>query len=204
MWKYIQATIYYRTRSRMNLAKSASVMLIMVALMLASTSCAGVSEVGGVVPSGQGDQLPAAPRPGHPAPEIILLDLKGTPVKLSAFRGKPVVINFWATWCPPCRAEMPDIETVWQRHKDKGLVIIGVDVGEDPETVSKYVEKGGFTWLFILDSGGEVFRDLYKGAAFPSSFFVDSQGVIQDLSIGALNEKGFESKIAKILPSASQ
>jgi thiol-disulfide isomerase/thioredoxin len=182
--------------------------VLSVAVLLLLIACAGrPAEVGGSVPAGLdpgGGQLAPAPRPGHPAPEVVLLDLKGAPVKLSSFRGKPVLINFWATWCPPCRAEMPDIETIWQRHKAEGLVVIGVDVGEDPETVSKYLEKGGFTWLMILDSGGEVFRDLYRGAAFPSSFFIDKDGIVQDVSIGALNEKGFETKLAKILPGGGQ
>jgi cytochrome c biogenesis protein CcmG/thiol:disulfide interchange protein DsbE len=153
-------------------------------------------------PAGSG-QLAPAPRPGHPAPEIILLDTKGQVVKLSSFKGKPVLINFWATWCPPCRAEMPDLERVWQRYKGEGLVVLGIDVGEDPVMVEKYVKEGGYTWLFLMDSG-EVFRDLYRGTAFPSSFFIDKDGIVQDLNIGALKESSLESKLSKILPTSSQ
>ncbi|MCL4535788.1 MAG: TlpA family protein disulfide reductase [Bacteroidetes bacterium] len=186
---------------------------VLTALALAGlllSACAGAArEIGGSVPAGAGlvadaAGLPPAPRPGHPAPDFTLQDMDGKNVKLSDLKGKPVLINFWTTWCPPCRAEMPDIETVYQRHKAEGLVVLGVDVQEDKDAVSKYVQRGGFSWTFLLDTSGEVFFNRYRGAAFPSSFFVDKEGVVQDVSIGALNEKGLENKLAKILSAAAQ
>lgn len=187
---------------------TAVAVLALAGLLL--SACAGAArEIGGSVPAGAGfvadaTGLPPAPRPGHPAPDFSLLDLDGKTVKLSDLQGKAVLINFWTTWCPPCRAEMPDIDAVYQRHKDEGLVVLGVDVQEDKEAVSKYIQRGGFSYTFLLDSTGDVFFSKYRGAAFPSSFFVDRGGNIQDVSIGALNEKGLENKLAKILPATAQ
>jgi thiol-disulfide isomerase/thioredoxin len=182
-------------------------LVVMAGLMLAACVPAP-RELGGSVPAGTGSSagadLPSAPRPGHPAPDFALVDIDGKIVKLSDLRGKPVLINFWTTWCPPCRAEMPDIETVYQRHKAEGLVVLGVDVQEERDTVSGYLQKGGFTWTFLLDQTGDTFFGKYRGAAFPSSFFVDRDGVVQDVSIGALNEKGLETKLAKVLPNSTQ
>jgi cytochrome c biogenesis protein CcmG, thiol:disulfide interchange protein DsbE len=179
-------------------------LVLLLALTTLGAGCYGrTPDVGGSVPSGfepSAGQSGPAPRPGYAAPEITLKDLKGNTVKLSSFRGSPVLINFWTTWCPPCRAEMPDIEAVWQANKAAGLVVIGVDVGEDTDTITKYLEKGGFTWTILRDTEGDVFRDLYRGVAFPSSFFIDKDGIIRDVSIGALNQKGFETKLTKILP----
>ncbi len=182
--------------------------LLLAGLLLGACSAAP-REIGGSVPANfSGDAsaagLPAAPRPGHPAPDFSLVDLDGKIVKLSDLRGKAVLINFWTTWCPPCRAEMPDIETVYQRYKGQGLMVLGVDVQEEQDAVAKYVQKGGFSWTFLLDQTGDVFFGKYRGAAFPTSFFVDKDGVVQDVSIGALNEKGLENKLAKILPTSAQ
>ncbi len=185
---------------------SVLVLALLAGILLISCSSAA-REIGGSVPAGNdassSGNLASAPRPGHPAPEFTVQDINGKAISLSDFRGRPVLINFWTTWCPPCRAEMPDIEKVYQKYKDKSLVVLGISVGEDRETVAKYLEKGGFSWIFLVDQIGETFTMRYRGAAFPSSFFVDKDGIIQDVSIGALNEKGLETKLEKILPAGS-
>lgn len=139
-----------------------------------------------------------APKVGHPAPDFTLNDLDGNPLRLSDLRGKVVFINFWASWCPPCRAEMPEIEAVHQKYKDKGVVVIGVDIGEPESNVRQYVEQGGFSWTFVLDTTGEVSRD-YQVVAIPASFFLDREGIIRAVNIGAMTKNVMEGKLAEAM-----
>jgi thiol-disulfide isomerase/thioredoxin len=129
---------------------------------------------------------------------IVLADLEGTPVSLSDFRGKSVFINFWATWCPPCRAEMPEIEAIYQKYKDKDVVVIGVDLFEPEDRVRQFVQRGGYSWTFVIDITGEVTRD-YGVSAIPTSFFLDREGIIRAVNIGAMTERAMEAKLAEAM-----
>jgi peroxiredoxin len=151
----------------------------------------------------QGDQQEAAVgiNVGEIAPDFTLLDLDGNEVGLSEFRGEVVFVNFWATWCPPCRAEMPDIESLYQEYKDKGVVVIGIDIGESEATVRQFVQQGGYSWTFVLDSTGAVAAN-YNIRAIPTSFFIDREGVIQAVNIGAMTKQGMEARLAEAMTSA--
>lgn len=129
--------------------------------------------------------LPPAPIVGRYAPDFTLTTLEGDPVKLSDFRGKPVWINFWATWCPPCRAEMPEMQQKYAKLKEKGLVILGVDVGEDADMVSTFISANGFDWTFALDSSTEVSQQ-YRVNGIPGHFFVSKEGIIKAVQVGGL------------------
>jgi thiol-disulfide isomerase/thioredoxin len=146
----------------------------------------------------QAIQLEPAPKVGHLAPDFVLKDLDGNTIRLSDLRGKMVFINFWATWCPPCRAEMPEIEAVHQEYKDKGVVVLGVDISEPESTVRQYVQQGGFSWPIVLDSTGKVARD-YQIAAIPTSFFLDREGVIRAVNVGAMTSRAMEEKLAEAM-----
>ena len=135
---------------------------------------------------------------GHQAPDFTLRDLDGNLVRLSDLRGKAVFINFWATWCPPCRAEMSEIEAVHQEYKDQGVVVLSVDVSEPESTVRQYIQQGGFSWTTVLDSTGEVARD-YQIAAIPTSFFLDKEGIIRAVNIGAMTKRAVEAKLAEAM-----
>ena len=135
---------------------------------------------------------------GEIAPDFTLLDLDGNEVRLSEFQGRVVLVNFWATWCPPCRAEMPDIESLYQEYKDKGLVVIGIDIGEPEATVRQFVQRGGYSWTFVLDSTGTVAAN-YNIRAIPTSFFIDREGVIQAVNIGAMTKRGMEATLAEAM-----
>ncbi len=155
-------------------------------------------------PPGSGE-LPPAPEVGRLAPDFTLADLEGNQVTLSDFRGKTVFINFWATWCPPCRAEMPEIEAIHQEYKDKGVVVIGVDIlvseilkGYDENDVRQFVQQGGYNWTFVLDTTGEV-TESYNITAIPTSFFIDREGVIRAVNIGAMTKRAMESKLAEAM-----
>ncbi|MBN9392823.1 MAG: TlpA family protein disulfide reductase [Chloroflexi bacterium] len=139
-----------------------------------------------------------APRIGYLAPDFELKDDHGSPVKLSDYKGKPVLINFWATWCPPCRAEMPEIEAAYRKYQSQGLVVLGIDAREDIPTVSKYVADGGYSWTMPMDYNGEIIAT-YGVAAFPTSFFVDRDGFIRATQVGGMDKRGLEDRLTKIL-----
>lgn len=108
---------------------------------------------------------------------------EGGEFRLAAHRGHMVLVNFWATWCPPCLAEMPAMERLYRQHKDAGLVIVAVSVDLDPRVVKPFVDKHGFTFPVALDSRMEV-ADRYGVRALPSSFIVDRAGNLAALAIG--------------------
>jgi len=145
-----------------------------------------------------GQEVEEAPKVGRLAPDFTLLDLDGNTVALSDFRGKAVFINFWATWCPPCRAEMPDIEAIYKEYKNKDVMVIGVDILEAEDVVRQYVQQGGFSWTFVIDTTGEV-ADNYGVTAIPTSFFLDKEGVIRAVDIGDITERAMESQLAKAM-----
>ncbi len=135
---------------------------------------------------------------GIQAPDFTLTDLEGNQISLSDLRGKTVFLNFWATWCPPCRAEMPEIEAIYQEYKDRDVVVIGVDLREPESTVRQYVQQGGYSWTFVIDTTGAVARD-YGITAIPTSIFLDSDGIIRAVNIGAMTKRAMEAKLAKAL-----
>ncbi len=141
-------------------------------------------------------KLEPAPEIGRLAPDFTLADLEGNQVSLSDFQGKAVFINFWATWCPPCRAEMPEIESIYQKYRDQDVAVIGVDLFEPEDKVREYVQRGGFSWTFVIDTTGVVTRS-YGISALPTSFFLDSRGIIRAVNIGPMTERLMEAKLAE-------
>ncbi len=137
------------------------------------------------------------PKVGNQAPDFNLKSLDGKSVRLSDFRGKPVLVNFWATWCPPCREEMPTLEKAYQKYRDQGVVFLGIDKQEDAETVRKFVSQNGYSWTFLLDSDDQVGRSYYV-SAIPTSFFIDRQGIVRDIYLGSMNPALLDAKLAKI------
>lgn len=128
-----------------------------------------------------------APEVGALAPDFEFKDMNtGETVTLASLRGKPVWVNFWATWCPPCRAEMPDMEKIYGEYKDKGLVILGVDVKEDARTVKDFTSSLELTWDFMIDADSAI-ADRYLVGNLPSHFYVDRNGVIQVVHIGGFS-----------------
>jgi peroxiredoxin len=125
-----------------------------------------------------------APNKGFLAPDFELTSLDGNVTQLSDVRGKPVVVNFWASWCIPCRTEMPAIERAYlQRQKD--VVVLGVNATsqDNLSEVENFVHDTGLSFPILLDHHGEV-MDSYRVSALPTTFFVDRNGIIQDVVIG--------------------
>ena len=120
-----------------------------------------------------------------PAPAMKLKDLDGRTVDLAQFKGKVVLINFWATWCPPCRREMPSMERLSQVFKGQPLVVLAVDVGEDPDTIETFTSQLDTTLTFpiLLDTRSHSMR-AWKVAGLPTTFLVDKQGRIVASAVG--------------------
>lgn len=144
--------------------------------------------------------LDPAPAVGHPAPEFALPALNGQVVSLSDFRGKPVIVNFWATWCGPCRLEMPHLQESYAAHQADDLVILGVNLtkDDDPEAIPAFIEEFGLTFPIILDEAGEM-RKLYQLLGQPASVFIDREGIIQEYWQGPINQQFIEERLEKIL-----
>lgn len=130
--------------------------------------------------------------------DFTLYDLDGNKISLNDFRGKSVYLNFWATWCPPCRKEMPAMEKIYQEYKDKGLVVLTIDIGEDKETVKKFIKDNNFNFEVLLDSDQSV-ADKYSITSIPVSYFIDKDGNINDKRVGALQEDEMRSYIKKLM-----
>ena len=141
---------------------------------------------------------------GHPllgqiAPDIDLETLDGTRVVLSDLRGQPVLINFWATWCIPCRQEFPLMVTTYEAHRDDGLEILGVVHDDTADGARSFAQDLGATWPMPFDVDDVAWND-YLGVAMPTSFFVDSDGIIRAFTLGGFTETGLAAQLDLILP----
>ncbi len=144
---------------------------------------------------------PPSPREGFSAPDFTLDLLGGGRVTLSELRGQPVMINLWASWCPPCRAEMPAIEKVYRTYKDRGLVVLGVNTTfQDNEAdAATFVHEFGLTFLIPLDRNGSVSKR-YQLRGLPSTFFVDRNGIVRSVVVGGpMSEALIQSKVEELL-----
>ena len=124
-------------------------------------------------------------RPPKPkfADDFTIATAAGAPFKLSAQRGRPVFINFWATWCPPCLEEMPAPERLWRAQKEAGFVMLAVTVDANPKLATPFVERHGFTFTVGLDPKMEL-ANTYGVRALPSSFVIDRDGRLAAVAVG--------------------
>lgn len=143
--------------------------------------------------------LPPAPAIGHPAPDFTLAAMEGESVTLSDLRGQPVVMNFWASWCGPCRSEMPELQRLHDRLADAGVVMLGVNQGETPEVVARYRDEIGVDFPTALDQRTGVSQQ-YLVNSLPTTFFIDRDGVIQTLFIGPMTDAVLAENLRTIYP----
>jgi peroxiredoxin len=158
------------------------------------------------VPSAVGAPRSSSPSPreGFLAPDFTLDTLQGEAVKLSDLRGKIVVLNFWTTWCPPCRAETPALETSYGSYKEADVIILGVNLtNEDSlQEVEAFVQEFGLTYPILLDRDGTVGL-LYQLNGLPTTFFINREGVIRTVVVGGpMSETFIRSKIEALLKEA--
>ena len=146
-----------------------------------------------------GSSTPQA-RPGEPAPAITGTALDGTAIDLAAYRGRPVIVNFWASWCVPCREEFPLFQQKLAELGPKdGLAMIGVLYKDEPALAQSFLDDFGATWPTMTDPGGTI-AETYRTVAPPQTYFIDAKGVLQAVQIGQVREADFDAQYAKIKP----
>jgi peroxiredoxin len=140
----------------------------------------------------------SCPEMGKSAPDFTLQNLDGKNVSLSDFRGKTIIINFWATWCTPCQFETPFFQAIHNERASKGVVILAIDIKESSATVKSCANSKGMTFPILLDTEAEVAQKYCLPSAVPITFFVNTQGVIKARKIGAFTS---QKEIENILDS---
>jgi cytochrome c biogenesis protein CcmG, thiol:disulfide interchange protein DsbE len=135
---------------------------------------------------------------GSVAPDFSLADLDGNPIRLSDLRGRPVVLNFWASWCGPCVEEFPLLQAVADRHAADGLVVIGVVFQDRSSAARNFMARNGATWQAAMDPGERV-ANAYGILGPPETYFIDREGIIEARQIGQFSAGSLESKVAAII-----
>ena len=141
--------------------------------------------------------LVAAPQAGYLAPDFSLTTLQAEEITLSDYRGRPVILNFWATWCPPCRAEIPFFQQSQLKYNGRAI-ILGIDQAEPLSLVAPFVADLGMTYPILLDLESAV-SDSYGVVALPTTFFIDSNGVVQKVHPGIISQGVLEDEIEQLL-----
>ena len=121
-----------------------------------------------------------------------------TELQLADLQGRPVVLNFWGTWCPPCRAEMPHFESVWNNRKDEGLVVLGVNSLDQEQAARDFVRQLEITYPIAADTSGEIVLQ-FEVRAFPATYFIDRSGNLHRTWVGPLNEEKLDELASEIL-----
>jgi len=150
-------------------------------------------------------QTPNA-RDGRAAPDFLLRQLDGEPLRLSDLQGQPLIVNFWATWCPTCRAETPDLIDLYEEYRDKGVLLLGVNLRENEAAVSTFVEDFGINYPILFDRDGDVAGTWRIGGpnrGVPSTYFIDREGVVRKVVFGTVTRKLADEGLALILPGGS-
>lgn len=159
---------------------------LLTAVLLVGTAC------------GQGETEGA--RTGEPAPPLVATAIDGSAVDLAALRGKPVIINFWASWCVPCREEFPLFkEQLATLGPTDGLQVIGVLYKDEPELAQRFLDDLVATWPTVEDPDGSL-AAAYRVVAPPQTYFIDGDGVVRGIQIGEVQSSDFDTQYAKIRP----
>lgn len=154
-------------------------------------------------PVASSTDVPEGVKVGQRAPDFALPSLDGNQIHLSDLRGKVVLLNFWASWCPPCREEMPALNDLYQKRRDQGFVVLAVNSGEDPNTAQAFVKKGGYTFPVVLDRNSDV-GFTYQAVAPPTSYLIDAQGIVRDRIVGGMTAEIMQAKVDRFVGSGTE
>lgn len=168
-----------------------------ILILVAGLAWIGISAGG----TGNSTTDTSAPQKGFLAPDFTLKVTDGETYRLSDLRGQAVIINLWATWCPPCRAEMPAIQKLYDEYKDQGLVVLGINstVQDDASAIAPFIAEYSLTFPILLDETGVV-TAAYQLRSLPSSYFIGRDGVINEVVIGGpMSEALLRTRIEDIL-----
>jgi cytochrome c biogenesis protein CcmG/thiol:disulfide interchange protein DsbE len=145
-----------------------------------------------------------APVQGFQAPDFELNTIQGESVRLSALRGRPVLVSLWASWCPPCKAEMPAFEKMYRQYASQGFTVLAVNASNQDNLADAqaFVQANGLTFPILLDTRGQV-AQLYDLRSLPTSFFIGPDGIIREVVVGGpLSEAGLQIRIERLLEGA--
>lgn len=165
--------------------------IVIAALLLQGCSGDGrVDLASGAAPAGPVQE-------GMTAPDFTLSSLDGERLSLSDYAGRPLLVNFWASWCPPCRAEFPALVRAYQAHSEAGFEILGVTYNDQPEPARAFVEESGAAWPILTDPE-RVAWDAFSPVGPPTSYFIDGDGVVRRVHVGALSDEQLADHLAAI------
>jgi len=172
--------------------------ILYISILLASAGWIWVSRI----PPGEtrNTNIPA-PQVGFQAPDFTLHTLDGETIQLSQMRGKSRLINIWASWCTPCRVEMPALNRIYRKYQSEGFIVLGINATDqdDPSRAILFIEEQDLTFPILLDVKGDVSRK-YKVRALPTTFFVDANGIIQDIVVGGpMSESLLHIRVQELL-----
>jgi cytochrome c biogenesis protein CcmG, thiol:disulfide interchange protein DsbE len=140
-----------------------------------------------------------AAEPGQAAPPLVGTTIAGAPFDLAALHGKPVIVNFWASWCVPCQAEFPLFEAAQASHAADGLTLVGVIYQDTPSAAQAFAAGHGANWPDVIDPCATIAR-AYTVVAPPQTYFIDPQGVLRSRQIGQITQADLDRQLAAILP----
>ncbi len=139
-------------------------------------------------------------KPGSKAPNFSLKTLDGKEIQLTDYRGKKVILNFWATWCPPCREEMPEMQKFYRDYKDKDVEILAVNLTyaeTKKEKIGEFVEKYDLSFPVPLDEKNTTGKQ-FRAVSIPTSYFIDENGIIRNSHIGPMDYDFMDAEISKM------
>jgi cytochrome c biogenesis protein CcmG/thiol:disulfide interchange protein DsbE len=183
-----------RRRTFRVLVVLAATTIVLVGLLILVYANVGTDQPDSLVVGGH-------PLYGQAAPEIDLQTIDGQRLTLSSLRGRPVLVNFWASWCPPCRDEFPLMAQAYADHAADGLEILGIVHADTAAGAEAFAAEEGATWPMLQDPD-ETAWQAYMGIGLPTSFFIDAEGIVRGVSFGGFTPDGLDSLLAAILPTA--
>ena len=135
---------------------------------------------------------------GKKAPSFVAPKVGGQLVSLENYKNKPLVLNFWASWCPPCRDETPGMERIWRKYEDQGVVILGINVQDGEKEAERYISEFGVTFSNALDLDGSITVD-YGVTGLPVTFFIDNDSVVTGRWVGASSEDRLDNWVSNLI-----
>ncbi len=174
-------------------------------LILAGLGIIALIAVGLILNTNQGEEIESIDaltfppiEVNQPAPELTLFDLDGNEVSLKDFRGEVILVNNWATWCPPCREEMPEFKAYYDKYKDQGFQVVAIEAGEPEAEVRDFVEGAGLDFVILLDPENKSLITFQQNS-LPNSFVIDRKGNLRLAWLGAINGATLEKYVTPLL-----